>query len=327
MPILLLVGENEYGISKQLSTLKRKLDSTWVKFNYHSFSPFALSEALTTARSPALADTLRVVVVENCNFSNQAQFGERQLGQLQVVARIPKTTTLVFTSASIDKRLRIVKHLLQHGTLTEFPPISPWRTDLIGQAIAAQAKSMKLVVSRDGIHYLADAIGNDLTRANSELKKLKVYGQGKQLTKSEVEALVPCQTQNALQLAEAVRKGNSARAIALLDELLSRSPSPLVMVATLITQFRTWLWVKSAISDFTQRKDVEIAQVCAIGNPKRLYYLKQEIAGASLRSLAQAVILLFELELSLKWGAETDSILPVILSLTRLFQGRGKLNR
>ncbi|WP_334946508.1 hypothetical protein [Nostoc sp.] len=32
-----------------------------------------------------------------------------------------------------------------------------------------------------------------------------------------------------------------------LDDLLSRSEPLMVIVATLLTQFRTWLWVKSAI--------------------------------------------------------------------------------
>lgn len=328
MPILLLVGANQHGIAEQLAGLKCKLDPTWIAFNYHQFSALALAEALIAVRTPAVGDHRKVVVVEDCNFSNQTQFGERQLETLQLIDRIPDTTLLIFIAASIDKRLKLVKHLLKHGQLKEFPLIPPWRSDLIAQAIsqataklnANQNKAMKLVLSRECVNYLAGAIGNDLTRVDSELRKLKVYAQGKPLTKAEVEALVPCQTQNTLQLAEAMRKGDAAKAVSLLNELLSRSEVPMAIITTLITQFRTWLWVKSTLTDYTKRKDVEIAQLCGIANPNRLYYLRQEVAATPVKSLVQAVICLFDMEVSLKQGSRPNSMLPVILAITRLFQ-------
>jgi DNA polymerase III subunit delta len=328
MPILLLVGANQHGIAEQLAALKRKLDPTWIAFNYYQFSALALAEALIAVRTPAVGDRKKVVVVEDCNFSNQFQFGERQLEMLQGIDRIPDTTLLIFIAASIDKRLKLVKHLLKHGQLKEFPLIPPWRSDLIAQAIsqataklnAAQDKALKLILSRGCVNYLAGAIGNDLTRVDSELRKLAVYAQGKPLTKAEVEALVPCQTQNTLQLAEAIRKGDAARVVTLLNELLSRSEVPMVILTTLITQFRTWLWVKSVLTDCTKRKDVEIAQICGIGNPNRLYYLRQEVAATPVKSLAQAVTYLFDLEVSLKQGSGANSMLPVILAIARLFQ-------
>jgi DNA polymerase-3 subunit delta len=332
MPILLWVGANQHGIAEQLSTLKRKLDPTWIAFNYHQFSALALAEALIAVRTPAVGDHRKVVVVEDCNFSNQSQFGERQLEMLQVIDRIPDTTLLIFIAASIDKRLKVVKHLLKHGQLKEFPLIPPWRSDLIVQAIskaaarlnATQDKVAKLVLSRECVNYLAGAIGNDLTRVDSELRKLKVYAQGKRLTKAEVEALVPCQTQNTLQLAEAMRKGDAAIAATLLNELLSRSEVPMVIMTTLITQFRTWLWVKSTLTDRTKRKDIQIAQICGIANPNRLYYLRQDVAATPVKSLVQTITYLFDLEVTLKQGSKPDSMLPMILAITRLFQRQSK---
>jgi DNA polymerase-3 subunit delta len=179
---------------------------------------------------------------------------------------------------------------------------------------------MKLRLAKDVVEYLAAAIGNDMTRAASELRKLAIYTNGQPVGLAEVQSLIPCQTQSNLQLAEAVRNGESETVVRLIDELLSRSEPMLVMVATLLTQFRTWLWVKSALASGIQN-NTEIAQLCNVGNPNRLYYLRQEVATMPLRTLIQAVTKLVDLEMSIKQGAvQANAILPSLLAIARLFQ-------
>ena len=108
--------------------------------------------------------------------------------------------------------------------------------------------------------------------------------------------------------------------VRLIDELLARSEPMLVMVATLLTQFRTWLWVKSALASGIQN-NTEIAQLCNVGNPNRLYYLRQEVATMPLRTLIQAVTKLVDLEMSIKQGAvQAKAIMPSLLAIARLFQ-------
>lgn len=317
MPTYLLIGEDTYSIQQKLPGFKSKLDSTWLAFNFHTYAPEALAEAITTARTPPLASAKRVVVVENCQFN---QFGEQQLEILQILSNLPISTTLIFTGRSIDKRLKVAKYLLKHGKLQEFEIIPPWRTDLIEAAIANRAKQQRLALTRSVVAYLASAIGNDLARMDSELTKLKAYANGQPLSLAEVKRLVSSTMHSSLQLAEAMRKGDMALTIQLLRELRSRAEIPLVILSTLLTQFRTWLWVKCAISDQARRKDTEIAQLCGIGNPKRLYYLRQEVAKTSVIKLTQAVTCLFELEGDLKQGGNSDVIMPALVGIARLFK-------
>lgn len=77
--------------------------------------------------------------------------------------------------------------------------------------------------------------------------------------------------------------------------------------------------MKSILKDRVQRKDAEIAQLCGIDNPNRLYYLKQDAAAISIKALATAVVWLFELEVELKQGASTKVMLPAFLKVARLF--------
>ncbi|MFQ4143846.1 DNA polymerase III subunit delta [Chlorogloeopsis sp. ULAP02] len=314
--IVLLTGDDEYAIQEQLNQYKAEIDTQWLTLCYHRFPADHLDQAISVARTRSLTGGKKLVIVENCHLK---QWGDTELETLQQLVQVPEFTILVFVATNVDKRLKIYKHLVKYAKLLEFPLIPPWRTDLIEKAISTQVKKIKLVLSKGAVEYLAEAIGNDMTRAATELRKLYIYGNGRQLELGEVKELVPCQTQNSLQLASAIRQGESNQVLHLLDDLLSRSEPLMVIVATLLTQFRTWLWVKSAIVSGV-KKDSELAQLCSISNPNRIYYLRQEVANTTINTLAKAVTMMLDLEMSIKRGAESKDLLLIILSVSRLFK-------
>lgn len=321
--IVLLTGDDQHAIQEQLNQYKAEIDAQWLTLCYHRFPADHLDRAISVARTRSLTGGKKLVIVENCHLK---QWGDTELETLQQLVQMPEFTILVFVATNVDKRLKIYKHLVKYAKLIEFPLIPPWRTDLIEKAlaklaagIATQAKKIKLVLSKNAVEYLAEAIGNDMTRAATELRKLHIYGNGRQLELAEVKELVPCHTQNSLQLASAIRQRESNQVLHLLDDLLSRSEPLMVIVATLLTQFRTWLWVKSAIVSGI-KKDSELAQLCSISNPNRIYYLRQEVADTSINALAKAVTMMLDLEMSIKTGAESKDLLLIILSVSRLFK-------
>ncbi|MBC1239567.1 DNA polymerase III subunit delta [Nostoc sp. 2RC] len=314
--IVLLTGDDQHAIQEQLNQYKAEIDAQWLTLCYHRFPSDRLDRAISVARTRSLTGGKKLVIVENCHLK---QWGDTELETLQQLVQVPEFTILVFVATTVDKRLKIYKHIVKYAKLFEFPLIPPWRTDLIERAIATQAKKIKLVLSKDAVEYLAEAIGNDMTRAATELRKLYIYGNGRQLELAEVKELVPCQTQNSLQLASAIRQGESNQVLHLLDDLLSCSEPLMVIVATLLTQFRTWLWIKSAIVSGI-KKDSELAQLCSISNPNRIYYLRQEVANTSMNALAKAVTMMLDLEMSIKRGAESKDLLLIILSVSRLFK-------
>ncbi|MHC5739447.1 DNA polymerase III subunit delta [Nostoc sp.] len=324
--IVLLTGDDQHAIQEQLNEYKAEIDAQWLTLCYHRFPADRLDQAISVARTRSLTGGKKLVIVENCHLK---QWGDTELETLQQLVQVPEFTILVFVATNVDKRLKIYKHLVKYAKLSEFSLIPPWRTDLIEKAIATQAKKIKLVLSKNAVEYLAEAIGNDMTRAATELRKLYIYSNGRQLELAEVKELVPCQTQNSLQLASAIRQGESNQVLHLLDDLLSRSEPLMVIVATLLTQFRTWLWVKSAIVSGV-KKDSELAQLCSISNPNRIYYLRQEVANTSINALAKAVTMMLDLEMSIKRGTDSGAVashrasskdlLLIILSVSRLFK-------
>ena len=58
--------------------------------------------------------------------------------------------------------------------------------------------------------------------------------------------------------------------------------------------------------------------MCGISNPKRLYFLKQEVKEVSANCLSRSLSILFDLEIALKTGDKPDSMLPALLSITQL---------
>lgn len=312
--IYILIGNDTYAIAREVEKCKTHTHPLWRDFNIHRFDASSLDAALSAAASVPFGGGSKLIVVENCDFK---QFGETGLELLQILPQLPTTTHLVFTAGAIDKRLKVVKHLLQFGQLKEFTLIPPWRTDLIESAIANTAKQMNLSIARDTVSYLAVAIGNDSARMVCELEKLAIYADGERITKEAAKALVPATTASSFQLAEALLRGQSLVVIKVLDELLSRAEFPLAIIATVQTQFRTWLWVKATINSL-HCSDSEIASMCGISNPKRLYFLKQEVKEVSANFLSRALSILFDLEIALKTGDKPDSMLPALLRITQL---------
>jgi DNA polymerase-3 subunit delta len=311
--IIVLVGDDRQAIADRIVFYKNKLNPNWSSLNFHRLNSDNLEEAIDCAMIASLGDKHLVVVVDNCKFDYLSE------SVSELIPKIPASTYLVLVASSIDRRLKATKLLLKHAHLEEFFLIPPWRTNDITNSIVQQAHQLKLSLSASTIDYLTTAIGNDTSRSTAELNKLAIYANSNKLTLEAVRRLIPSTTQTSLQLADAVRLGTPKLVVKLLQELIDRGEYPLVMVSTLISQFRTWLIVAEAVEQGINSLD-EIARLAKLNNPNRFYYLRQEVTNISLVSLRQAYSKLFELEVGLKNGARTDTILTVLLGIVKLFR-------
>ncbi len=255
-------------------------------------------------------------MIENCNFR---EFGIAGLELLQPIAKLPESTHLIFTASSIDRRLKVSKFLLERGKVVEHKLIPPWREDLLLLAVETEARDIGLKLTKDAVRYLANAIGNDSERRSKELEKLGIYALDSKLNKSQVANFVPINTQTSLQLAAAIKAGQALLVARLTEELLAKGEPQLKIIATLITQFRTWLWTKLAIASGI-KTNADIAKVANVGNVNRVYYLRQEVAKCSLPSLARTVVLLFELQIACQQGMKDRCLQSRLLIACQPFE-------
>ena len=300
--ILILVGDDRHGIEQEINKYKHQIPQQWQTLNYKRYDCEQLSEAIMDVVSVSFGDCHKVVVIENCNFRD---FGESGLELLQPIAKLPEPTDLIFTASSIDRRLKVSKFLLERGKVVEHKLIPSWREDLLVRAVETDARDIGLKLTKDAVRYLANAIGNDSERRVKEIEKLGIYAKNSKLNKSQVANFVPINTQTSLQLAAAIKAGQALLVAQLTEELLAKGEPQLKIIATLITQFRTWLWTKLAINSGI-KTNTDIAKVANVGNVNRVYYLRQEVAKCTVKSLSHAVVLLYELQIACQQGMKGD---------------------
>lgn len=325
MPTYFFFGEDDFSMGRAVDALRQSvLDPTWASFNFDKILPerpdavlAGLNQAMTSpfgsgSRFVWLVDT---TITQHCSSELLAEL-ERTLPQ------IPDSSVLLLsTRHKPDGRLKSTKLLKKLATVREFSPIPPWKTELLQQQVKEVAGELEVKLTRGAVQLLAESVGNDTRLIYSELTKLLLYAMDsdKPIDVEAIAALVQSNTQNSLKLAEALREGQTSRALKLIADLIARNEPALKITATLVGQFRTWLWVKLAME--TGEKDEKaIAQAAEVGNPKRIYFLRQEVKSLSLAKLQKALPLLLELEWSLKKGSEETATLQTkAIELCRLF--------
>jgi DNA polymerase-3 subunit delta len=312
MPIHVYWGDDDFTLQRAVTALRdRTLDPAWASFNADKIlpeQPDAVVQALNQALTPPFGSGQRFVWLVDTPLAQRCS--EALLAELErTLPAIPDSTMLLLTLAGKpDGRLKSTKLLKQWAEVREFSAISPWKTDQLIRQVETFAREMHLTLTPKATELLADAVGNDTRQLVTELEKLRLYvsdstGKPGQIDDHAIATLVTTSTQNSLQLAAAIRDGDTPRALGLVCDLFHRNEPALKMVTTLVGQVRTWLWVKLMV-EIGERDERAIAQAAEVGNPKRIYFLQKDVRSLSLDQLKTALTLLMSLELGLKQGAE-----------------------
>ncbi|MBW4469095.1 MAG: DNA polymerase III subunit delta [Stenomitos rutilans HA7619-LM2] len=309
MPIYLYWGEDSFAIAQAATTLHRQLlDPVWSSFNYDKITaeqPDAIMQGLNQAMTPPFGAAHRLIWLAETTLCQRCP--EAILTELErTLPELPASTTLLLTTSNKpDSRLKSTKLLQKHATLQEFSLIPTWKTDLLVKQVKQIAQAVGVKLTAHGAELLADLVGNDTRQLHSELEKLWLYvGDSHQpLDEVAIATLVTANSQSTIQLAAAIRQGQTSQALDLVADLLRQNEPALRIVSSLVTQFRTWLWIK-VMRDAGERSEQEIAKAAELRNPKRLYFLQKEVESLSSQTLVQTLPLLLELEASLKRGAD-----------------------
>lgn len=326
MPIYLYWGEDDFAIQTAAASLRDQvLDPQWVSFNYTLLppeQPDAVIQGLNQVMTPPFGAGSRLVWLVDTTLCQHCS--EDLLTELKrTLTVIPENSVLLLTcSSKPDGRLKSTQLLQKSAYIREFSLIPPWKTEQLVQRVQQVAQELGVKLTQRSAYLVAESVGNNTRQLYSELEKLRTFAGAvnKHLDVDSVAQLVQANTQNSLHLAAAIRAGDTAKALALVAQLSSRNEPALRIVATLIGQFRTWLWVK-LMTEAGEVSSRAIAQAAEISNPKRLYFLQQEVKPLSVQQLISTLPLLLELEVSLKQGAEDMSaLLTKVIELCQVFQ-------
>ena len=195
-----------------------------------------LSEVLDELRSFAMFGGAKVVVVSSAD-----EFVSRFREQLENYCEHPSTSaTLVLRMESIHKGHRITKIIQKNGEIIECNPPAPAQ---VPKWIVERAKSAhELAVTPDAAAMLAELIGNDLGRLDSELGKLALQCEDGRADVKDVQGSVAFQRdQEMWAMTDEVAAGRTAQALCRWRQLVQSDNS---------AEFRavTWLgiWLEKA---------------------------------------------------------------------------------
>lgn len=313
MPAYFFWGDNEFELQGAILALQRQtLEDAWVSFNYHVIPPTVANgpiAALSQAMTPPFGGGQRLVWLQDTTLGQRCP--EEVLRELErTLPMLPATTVLLLSSANKpDGRSKFYKLFKQYGEIKEFATIPPWKTDLLRQQVETVAQAAGIRLASPTVDLLVEAVGNDTRQLHLELEKLAVYwDRPDPIPPQVVTDLVTVSTQNSLKLAAAIKQGDIPPALHLVEELLHRNEPALRIVATLVSQFRLWLWVQ-VMAAAGIHNEAEVAAAAELANPKRLYFLRQELRGVSVNQLQRTLPLLLQLEADLKLGQDERAAL------------------
>lgn len=309
MPIYYFWGDDDFALTKTVSDIKNQyLDDNWIQFNFNKFTSDkedVIREAFLQAMTPPFGMGDRTIWLENTNICQSCS--EELLTEIKrTIQQIPDTTHLIFTSSKKpDSRLKSTKLISQYTKIKEFSLIPSWQTDVLIKKVEEMTDQKGLKLTANALKLLASSVGNNSRLLWQELEKLAIYQQNNKalIEEKTIKLLVNISNQNSLQLAGAILKNDITLALSLVQDLITLNEAPLRIVATLVGQFRTWAVVKTLIEE-GEKDEKKIAEYADISNPKRIYFIKQEIKNISAKKLLSSLPILLELESSLKLGAD-----------------------
>ena len=311
MPVYLYWGDDRFSLKKAVQALQHKvLDAAWTAFNFDRLGsgPEEAQIGLNQAMTPPLGMGDRLVWLEDTQLLQHCS--DELMGELErTLGALPETTHLLLTlNGKPDGRLKSTKSIKKVAQVREFKQIAPWDADGLKAAVKGAAREKQMDLNSDATVLLAEAVGNDRRQLEMELEKLSLYVPEGSVMAEHVRELVPASADNPFQLAGHLRSGDVEKSLQILMQLLARNEPPLKIVAVLVGQFRTWLWVRVAIES-GERDNQAIAQMAELGNPKRVYFLQKEVRTLKSHQLYRVMEELLNVEYQLKRGHDPQRAL------------------
>ncbi len=338
MPIHLIWGDDYEACNREIEeTIHTVIEPSWKSFNYSQIDgndPKQNIRALEEAQSAPFGSGGRIVLVRRSPFCNGCSI-ELANKLEQSIKLIPDNTHLILNSFhKPDKRLKTTKLILKNIKLNDFSSeknfLLPQPWDINGQRklVYNILHKLNLEMSHDAIDLVIESIGNDSSLINTELQKLSLLSEAvnkrKNINKPEeisieiVKKLIQNNSTNALEIANLLIKGERIRALSKIQSLLQNGEPALRLIATLTGQSRGWLWVH-LLDEHGNKEVKEIAQLAGIANPKRIFIIRKQIKGKSLKALIDLMKKLLKIEVSIKSGTNPiDSFKDNLLTESKI---------
>ena len=230
-PVYALVGPDPFLQTQRMGAILAVLGADIQRVEFEG-ERAQLADVLDELRSFAMFGGAKVVVVRNAD-----DFLTRFREQLEDYVAAPSdSATLILRLSSLPSNQRIYKAIAKVGQIENCAP--PKEKDL-PQWVMQQARSAHaLTLTNDAAAMLADLIGDDLGRIDSELAKLALMSDGKKLDAEQVAGAVSFQREREMwDMTNELAAGHPAEALRRWRQLLQLDSSAEFRAVTWLTMW------------------------------------------------------------------------------------------
>ena len=293
-PFYLFSGTEPYFIDRLEEKITQKLtDEASRSFDYSLFygKEVEAGQIIETAkRFPLMASYHLVVIREAQHLDNSTDLIAQYLSHPQ-----PQTIIVFcYKYKAFDKRKKLYKVAKKVGALLETKTLYD---NQVGQWIEDQLKVAQFKIDSNALQILTEALGNNLTKIEKEIGKLKiVLEKGTQITPEHVEQYVGfSKDYNNFELYKAVGKRDFYRCTKIVKHL-SENPKnhPLVLTISGFYTFFRRVLLYHGLSD--KSKAAGLLGV----NPYFIRDYEQACQKFSLKQASKAIALTLEADLKSK---------------------------
>jgi DNA polymerase-3 subunit delta len=300
----LLLGDDEERKARGVGKLRRGRDA-----ESYDASETAPEAVVSACNSYSLFGDGPFVVVKNLDAWNAAQKAVI-VGYLEDPA---PEADLVLLGKKLGARERLLSAAKKAGEVHNFE--QPTGKALL-RWVVGHAKGLDLDLPEDVAQELVDRCSGDKQRLLTETEKLALYVADRPATAEDVEALCPPDVQsNIFAFVDALAAGERARALKLLEDLISTGEPPLRVTYMVRRQFRLVARARALFARGASHG--EVAKALKVP-PFVARKLEEQARGLGDEDLEDALALVLELERGLKGGSDLGDEVQVELAVLKL---------
>jgi DNA polymerase III subunit delta len=302
--VYLLLGDDEERKARGVEKLRRGRNAE--SYDASETSPEAVVSA---CNSYSLFGEGPFVVVRNLDAWNAAQ-------KAVIVAYLEDPAPeadLVLVGKKLGARERLLAAAKRSGGVHTFE--QPTGKALV-RWVVGHAEGLGLALPEDVTAGLIERCSGDKQRLANETEKLALYVAGRPATHEDVEALCPPDVQsNVFAFVDSLAAGDRARAVGLLEDLMSTGEPPLRLTYMVRRQFRLVARARALFERGASQG--EVAKELKVP-PFVARKLDEQGRGMSDEELERALALVLDLERGLKGGSDLGDELQVELAVLKL---------
>ncbi len=241
-PIVVVFGDDEFLVQRVIHRLRNLLlpnDETQPAVTVLEGKEATEEAFLQALYEPSLGFQLlrrRLVIFKSPAFlKEQGRQRRSDARWLLALQRLPQNTFVLFAfseplSASTLNLLNEVALLV---------PVSKLRAQDLPDFVQMLADQATVHIEKPAVQELIDRVGNDPRQLAMEVEKLALYvGVDGRVTVNLVRELVPSLSMDVFALVNAVSNGELGKGLRILEGLLQRRESPILILYLLARQFR-----------------------------------------------------------------------------------------